>query len=161
MGKALFDYEANVENYVKKGNRTELKKSGLKAAETTVYEGMKVCLTKNMSKENDFVNGVLATVKAYDERSKSLEVVTKTGKRLAIHLITEEVNGKKVTPLPPRLGYACAIPKVQGMTLDHVTVWLDASGCKAAAYVAISRVQEDEDYLIAGSISSKHFIPAY
>ena len=62
---------------------------------------------------------------------------------------------------PVRLGYASTVPKVQGMTLPHVTLWLDHPGCRAAAYVAMSRVQKDEDYLIAGLVSPKHFVPAH
>lgn len=46
------------------------------------------------------------------------------------------------------------------MTLPHITLWLDKAGCRAAAYVAMSRVQHDEDYLIAGNVSPAHFIPA-
>ncbi|CAE7266829.1 PIF1 [Symbiodinium sp. CCMP2592] len=47
------------------------------------------------------------------------------------------------------------------MTLPHVTLWLDHAGCRAAAYVALSRVQKDEDYLIAGLVGTKHFVPAH
>ena len=54
----------------------------------------------------------------------------------------------------------CAIPKVQGMTLPHITVWLDAIACRAAASVAMSRVATDEDYLIAGAVTPLHFAPA-
>ena len=59
-----------------------------------------------------------------------------------------------------RLGYASTIQRVQGMTLDHITIWLDRAGCRAAAYVAMSRVREDKDYLIAGRVYQRCFVPA-
>ena len=163
LGKAPLDYEANLENYAVEGGGLQLKKKGkLLPALTELYLGMRVLLTRNISKPDDFVNGMKAEVKAYDEKSHCLELLTITGKRLAVHLVTEELaDGRKVTCLPVRLGYACTVPKVQGMTLDHITLWLDAGGCRAAAYVALSRVQDDKDYLIAGPVGTRHFIPAH
>ena len=109
-----------------------------------------------------------ATVKAYHHRSRCLEVLTRTGKHLAVHMVTHELDdGRRVVCFPVRLGYACTVPKVQGMTLAHITLWLDAPYCRAAAYVAMSRVQRDADYLIAGSLKGKdgklspcYFVPA-
>jgi hypothetical protein len=160
IGKVLFDYEANLENYDAGTNK--LKAGRLQGAETEVYEGMRIFLTKNMDKEHDFVNGMAATVVAYDARSKCLEVLTRTEQRLTGHMVSHELeDGRRVTCFPVRLGYACTIPKVQGMTLPHVTIWLDSIACRAAAYVAMSRVQTDEDYLIAGGpLTPRHFVPA-
>ena len=104
---------------------------------------------------------ILALSVCFDERSQCLEVMTKTRKRLAVHLITEDVEGHgRVTYFPVRLGYACTVQKVQGSTLDHITIWLDVPGCRAAAYVALSRVQYDSDYLIGGVVCPRHFVPA-
>ena len=50
--------------------------------------------------------------------------------------------------------------KIQGQTLEHVTLWLDRPFCRAAGYVALSRVRCDEDYLVAGDVTPQHFIPA-
>ena len=61
---------------------------------------------------------------------------------------------------PVRLGYAGTVQRIQGMTLEHVTLWLDRAGCRAAGYVALSRVQYDKDYLIAGLVAPRHFVPA-
>ena len=160
IGNVLFDYEANLENYEVGTNK--LKTGRLTGAKTEIYEGMRVFLTKNLDKEHDFVNGMAATVEAYDAGNKCLEVLTRTGQRLAVHMISNELeDGRRVTYFPVRLGYACTIPKVQGMTLRHVTIWLDSIACRAAAYVAMSRVQKDEDYLIAGGpLIPKHFVPA-
>ena len=65
-----------------------------------------------------------------------------------------------MTRFPVRVGYAGTVQRIQGMTLDHVTLYLDRAGCRAAAYVALSRVAYDADYLIAGQVSPKHFRPA-
>ena len=158
LGTVGLDYETNVDNYDAKG---KLKAGRLEAAQTTVYEGMRVYLTQNINKENDFVNGMAGTVLDYDARSRCLEVFTRTKQRLAVHMVTKELDdGRKVTCFPVRLGYACTVPKVQGMTLPHITLWLDKAGCKAAAYVAMSRVQRDEEYLIAGKVCPAHFVPA-
>ena len=163
LGTVPFDYEANPENYELVNGRRVLRRRGrVEAADTEVYAGMRVFLTRNMAKADDFVNGMQAEVQAYDSRSKCLEVLTRTGKRLAVHPYTEQLDdGRKVTSFPVRLGYACTVQKVQGMTLDHITLWLDAAGCRAAAYVALSRVQRDTDYLIGGKVSPKHFVPAH
>ena len=80
---------------------------------------------------------------------------------VAVHMVTSELeDGRKVSCFPVRMGYACTVPKVQGMTLPHVTAWLDSVCCRAAAYVALSRVATDEDYLVAGKLCPKHFVPA-
>ncbi len=60
---------------------------------------------------------------------------------------------------PIRLGYASTLYKMQGAELDHITIYLDRMGHRAAAYVAMSRVRRDEDYLFGGWYSKKHFVP--
>ena len=159
LGSLPLDYEANASNYTQAG---KLRNGQLEPAVREIYHGMRIFLTKNMSKEDDFVNGMAATVVGYDDRSRCLEVVTRTKQRLAVYMVTHELDdGRKVACFPVRLGYASTVPKVQGMTLPHVTLWLDHVGCRAAAYVALSRVQKDEDYLIAGLVGTKHFVPAH
>ena len=107
------------------------------------------------------MNGMAATVVEYDEASKCLLVKTRLGQLLAVHMVCNELqDGRRVSCFPVRIGYACTIPKVQGMTLPHVTIWLDSICCRAAAYVAMSRVAADDDYLIAGAVTPKHFVPA-
>jgi hypothetical protein len=163
LGTLPGDYDANPDNSPPKGEKRTQK---LCASTLTVYKDMRIHLTRNMDKENGFVNGMTCRVKHYDEEAKALEVVTEGRKRLIVHLITEDVvddEGKKlgrVTYFPIRLGYASTVQKVQGSTLDHVTVWLDCPGCRAAAYVALSRVRRDEDYLIGGSLHPNLFVPA-
>ena len=43
---------------------------------------------------------------------------------------------------------------------DHITMWLDKVGCRAAGYVMLSRVGYDGDYLIAGKVCRASFTPA-
>ncbi|CAE7523899.1 PIF1, partial [Symbiodinium necroappetens] len=144
------DYEANQDNY---GRGGRLRSGTLQPALRKIYKGMRIFLTKNMSKEDDFVNGMAAKIEDYDERSRCLQVLTRTHQRLAVYMVTHELeDGRKVAAFPVRLDYASTVPKVQGMTLPHVTLWLDHAACRAAAYVAMSRVQKDEDYLIAGLV---------
>lgn len=158
LGQGLFDWESNLENY---GEGNQLKPGRLQGAPVEIYKDMRVFLTKNLDKEHDFVNGMSGTVEAFDPRSKCLEVLTRTGQRLAVHMVTSELeDGRKVSCFPVRVGYACTVPKVQGMTSPHVTVWLDSVCCRAAAYVTLSRVATDEDYLVAGKLCPKHFVPA-
>ena len=66
----------------------------------------------------------------------------------------------RVVYFPIRLGYAGTVYKYQGAELDHITVWLDRKFTKAAAYVALSRVQRDSDYLVGGILTPDHLVPA-
>ncbi len=158
-GEIPMDYECNEDNYDENGKLK--KKVKLQASMNKIYPGLRIFLTRNLDKAQDFVNGMSAVVDDYDAVSKCLEVTTRTGKKLAIHLYTEEVEDHgTVTSFPVRVGYACTVPKVQGSTLPHVTVWLDRAGCRAAAYVALSRIEYDKDYLIGGVVCPKHFVPA-
>ena len=58
-----------------------------------------------------------------------------------------------------RLGYASTFYKLQGAQLPHVTIYLDVPGNRAAAYLAMSRVKKDTDYLFGGHHHAKHFVP--
>ena len=40
-----------------------------------------------------------------------------------------------------------------------VTIWLDRPHMKAAAYVAMSRVRRDDEYLLGGVVTKKHVVP--
>ena len=159
IGKIPFDYESNLENYDLYGKIAEGRAPT--GNMTPLYVGMRIFLTRNLNKEDDFVNGMGAKVLAYDPHSRALEVRTDSGNRVAVYPYTENVDKcGRVTCYPVRLGYASTVQKVQGATLDHVTIFLDRPGCKAAAYVALSRVKTDDDYLIAGKITPRHFVPA-
>ena len=118
LGEAELSWESNMDNYDEEG---ALKPKGLKAKKQMLYKGMRVFLTKNMDKREDFVNGMGAVVEHFDKTAQCLEVITDTNKRLSIHLYTEYVEGGrgKVTSFPVRVGYATTIHKVQGATLEQ------------------------------------------
>ena len=97
-------------------------------------------------------------VRDYDPESECLQVLTRTGKSLSVHLYTDPDTG--CTFFPIRLGYACTIYKMQGATLPHVTIWIDHPS-RACAYVAMSRVRKDSDYLFGGVYRREHFMPAF
>ena len=160
LGELGLDYLSNSDNYVP-GDNSQLKDGRLEPLLAKVYEGQRVFLTRNLDKEHGFVNGMSAVIEGYNPRSQCLTVTTKLGATLAVHKCTEEVSrNRKVTSFPVRVGYASTIPKIQGATLKHVTIWLDHPWCRAAGYVAMSRVEHDEDYLIAGRVTPQHFVPA-
>ena len=156
LAELPLDWEADPANFDKEGEPMD----GVEALPTHIYKGMRIVLTKNLNKRQDFVNGMGAVVEAYDPASGCLTVQTMTGKRLAICEIRERVGRRDVGFFPVRLGYAATVQKVQGQTLEHITLWLDRACCRAAGYVALSRVRRDEDYLIAGNVTPIHFIPA-
>jgi hypothetical protein len=158
IGHLDADFEDNEDNY--DGNKLRTDRP-LQPYRMELYENMRVYLTRNMDKDGDFVNGMEATVEHFDEESGNLEVVTKTNQRHSVHLVTSEVEGHgKVVAYPVRLGYACTVHKIQGATLDHITIWPDAYGCRAAGYVALSRIRNDGDYLLGGILKPSKFVPA-
>ena len=113
-------------------------------------------LTRNVNKEADFINGMEVTVQDYAKASRC-----ETGRHLAIYPITDWVKeAGYVTAYPMRPGYASTIHKLQGAELKHITIWLERRDARAAAYVAMSRVQRDSDYLIGGQVTRRHFTPA-
>jgi len=59
-----------------------------------------------------------------------------------------------------RVGYANTLMKLQGATLDHLTLYLDVPNVEAAGYVALSRVQYDKNWRFVGDPTVHHFTPA-
>ena len=66
----------------------------------------------------------------------------------------------RVVYYPIRLGYASTIHQYQGAELEHMTLWPDLEGIPAGAYVALSRIRHETDYLIGGIVTCNHFVPA-
>ena len=129
----------------------------------TIYEGMRVRITRNEDKERGFVNGMGATVQCM--RRSGVQVITDAGRILLVHPVTHEIilsdgSIRRMTFFPLRLGYSTTLHKVQGATLSHITLWLDRPGVRAALYVALSRVQYDEDWRFIGDIGIWHCLPA-
>ena len=76
------------------------------------------------------MNGMTAVV--VDVQQHSVVLRTRVGNIVTVFPYTDdefEVMGelRRVTYLPLRLGYAITLQKVQGATLDHVTIWLDVA----------------------------------
>ena len=120
-----------------------------------IYQGAKVILTKNLNKAIGFVNGMGATILGMD--GANVVVRTEQGRRLAVHPWTSESH---MVHYPMRLGYASTLHKVQGATIQHVTLWLDVANMPAAAYVALSRVEYDANWRFVGNPGVHHFAPA-
>ena len=159
LGTIPGDYDDNGENYTEKGalrtDRAPVPKP------VQLYRGLRLVLTRNLNKENHFVNGMVAEVESYDETAGCLQVKTQSGRRLTIYRYTDaDVPKGRAVFFPVRLGYAGTIYKYQGAELKHITIWLDRLFTPAAAYVALSRVERDEDYLLGGVVTVDHLIPA-
>jgi hypothetical protein len=150
------DPEMNPTNYVNGKFRSDTMPEPMPVP---IFKGMHLYLTKNISKESDFVNGMSCTVEAYCAASGVLKVRTKTNMRLVVFRWTDIERGR-ATFFPIRLGYASTINKVQGDEFRHITIWLDAENVPAAGYTALSRVERATDYLLGGWMTPAHFVPA-
>ena len=128
-----------------------------------IYIGMRLTITRNQDKITGFVNGMGCVVRAVLKHG--VEVVTDDGTPLSIHPKDDvetlhDGTTVRTTFLPIRVGYAINLHKVQGATLDHVTIWIDVPNVEAAGYVALSRVRHDADWRFVGWLSPQHFVPA-
>ena len=150
------DVEQNQDNYVEGQLRTERVPA---PTPVPIFRGMQLYLTKNVRKEDDYINGMLCTVEAYLPTQDMLRVRTKTGHRLAITRWTD-ADKQGAVYFPIRLGYASTIHKVQGDEFAHITVYLDIAGMPAAGYTALSRVATSDCYLLGGHVTREHFVPA-
>ena len=125
-----------------------------------IHKGMRVYVTDNVHKENDYCNGMLATVEHFCKRGRGVRVMTETKKRLMVYPWHNPHRPGSKAYYPTRPGYASTIMRFQGATLPHVTVWLDIPGVKGAAFTALSRVSTAKDYLLAGQLRAAHFTPS-
>ena len=149
LAELPMDPESNPDNFDKKKMAAE------DPLWRPIYKDVYIILTKNLNKAIGFVNGMGATVQGMDK--DNVIVRTDQGRVLAVHPWTSE---SKVVHYPMRLGYASTLHKVQGATLKHITMWLDARNFPAAAYVAISRVEYDANWRYVGNPTVHHFTPA-
>ena len=152
--QALFAAERPLVHLPIEGDAAEFAE-GVEPPSTPVYQGMRITLTRSMNKKIGFVNGMGATVLAMGQSGPLVR--TDQGK---IILIWPYTNENRVTAFPFRLGYASTLHKVQGATLDHITLWLDLANMPAAGYVALSRVRKDAHWRFLGDPTRHHFTPA-
>ena len=87
----------------------------------------------------------------------NIEVWLDQGGRVSVHPWT---SPERIVHYPLRIGYASTLHKVQGLTLPHITLWLDIANMPAAAYVALSRVEHDANWRFVGDPGVHHFTPA-
>ena len=160
LGVVPADYESNPDNFDETTGNLWVDRPR-EALLLTLYEGLRVRLTRNMDKSRDFVNGMAAVVRSFVTGRTGLVFETETGEVLCVYPVTDDdVSGGRVTSYPLRLGYADTVHAFRGAELPHVTFWPDRAGCPAAGYVALSRVRKDRGYLLGGSISAEQFVPA-
>ena len=154
------DVDANPDNYLRDGAMKPA--SQLRSLWVPIFLGMKICITQNVRKEADFVNGMVATVEEFYPASSGLRVRTATGRCVVIYKWKNPREPGLPAHYPIRPGYASTIAKYQGAELSHVTVYLDARNVPGAAYTALSRVQSGRQYRLAGRgrLDPDHFTPA-
>ena len=151
------DLESNAENYSEGALKADAE---LQPLDVPIHKGMDVFLTKNVRKDVDFVNGMLAEVVSYNLATKGLRVKTRTGHLVEVWKWSDPERPDAPRFYPIRPGYCSTILKLQGAELDHISIYLDARGVPGAAYTAMSRVRTGKDFLIGGSVTNLHFTPA-
>ena len=123
-----------------------------------IHKGSRLYLTRNVRKKDDYVNGMLAWVLAWDEEKRVLWVKTETGKVLPI-TPWHDAEHANLVYYPIRLGYCSTIHKVQGDEFPFIIIYLDRANMPGVGYTAITRVKNGNSYLIGGHIERKHFVP--
>ncbi|CAE7576897.1 pif1, partial [Symbiodinium pilosum] len=106
--------------------------------------------------EMDYVNGMGATILGLQQGG--VRVRTDTGFIVVVYPWTDAES--RSTYHPMRLGYANTLTKLQGATLDSMTLYLDVPNIPAAGYVALSRVRYDTHWRFVGYLTQHHFTPA-
>ena len=120
-----------------------------------LHTGVRVAVTRNRDKKFGFVNGMEGTIQK--QVGSALIVKTILGTEIIVHKETDE-DGRRFYPI--RVCYAVNLSKIQGETLEHLTLWLDCKSIAAAAYVAITRVRSLDSLLFLGWYTVKHFCPS-
>ena len=114
------DPEANPANF----QGTEMVER--KPMDTPIFFNMRITLTRNINKEMDYVNGMGGTVLGVHRTG--LRVRTDSGFTIMVFPWTDEHHQ---VFYPIRLGYAQTLMKIQGMTLKHLTMYLDVANVEA------------------------------
>ena len=107
-----------------------------------LYENLPVLITHNVNKHHGIVNGAEATIVSFHNDLIFIRLMN--GSCHFLYPLTYDETGEEYFPIIPN--YCLTIFKVQGKTLDNISVWLDRSHpTPGAAYVAFSRVHHLED----------------
>ena len=119
-----------------------------------IYRGMKVMITENRDKSRYFVNGTVGTIERMEKCT--IYVRLRNGCLLGIYKIFRE--GTCYYPIMP--GYCSTIYKVQGKTLNHITIWFDNDIISpGTGYTALSRVRKLKDISFLRRPKKLHFTP--
>ena len=119
------------------------------------YAGMRIMLTINRDKDEGFVNGMEAEI--VRREGVGFTVVDVLG---AEHNVYPMTDRHYRTFYPMRPAYAVNLSKMQGETLEHITLWLDTPHVPAAMYMALSRVRRLEDIVFLGTVTTRHIRPS-
>lgn len=151
-------WEDNPDNYEPGGQeRTD---RPIRTTTVPIYKGLHLYLTRNVRKQDDYVNGMRVKVLRWQAETKVLWVRTETGKVLPITPWHDAERGN-IKYYPIRLGYCSAMHKVQGDEFQFIVIYQDCGNMPAVAYTALSRVPDSGSYLIGGDgkLTRKHFVP--
>lgn len=149
-------FEDNPEDYNRDGKLGQDRR--LEPAEVPIYEGLRLYLTRNVRKADDYVNGMPCNVTSFDAARQILWVITETGKRLPITR-WHDPDHHGLVYFPVRLGYCTTVHKVQGDEFDFIIIYLDTAHMPALGYTAMSRVRNARSYLLGGMLTRAHFTP--
>ena len=115
---------------------------------------MDVILTRNLNKRAGWTNGLVGVIRAVE---KSIVFLDCQGTLLPVHLWADEYTGGSAYPLQP--AYACTLAKVQGRTMEHLTLLTDVLGVPAAGYVSMTRVRCKHDLLFLRAPDHRFWVP--
>ena len=149
-------FEDNPDNYNRDGKLREDRR--LEPADVPIHKGLRLYLTRNVRKADDYVNGMPCKVTSFDAGHQILWVITETGKRLPITR-WHDPDHPGLVYYPIRLGYCTTVHKVQGDEFDFIIIYLDTARMPALGYTALSRVRNARSYLLGGVLTPEHFTP--
>ena len=107
-----------------------------------LYENLPILITHNINKHHGIVNGAEATI--VSTHNGLIFIRLMNGSCHFLYPLMCDESGEEYFPIIQN--YSLTIFKVQGRTLDNISVWLDRSKpTPGAAYVAFSRVHHLRD----------------
>ena len=148
-------YEDNPDNYV--GGKLREDRRPV-PADVPIYRGAKLYLTRNVRKQDDYINGMCCEILSYEPSSRLLWVRTETGKRLPV-TSWHDADFPGLVYHPIRAGYCSTVAKVQGDEFPFIVAYLDTANLPAVGYTALSRVRNAGSYLLGGRMTPEHFTP--
>lgn len=118
-----------------------------------VQNGLQCMVTQNISRDRNLFNGARCTVS--EVLPKALRIELESGPCL-LRLCYE--GGARYFAI--QRAYALTLAKMQGTTLEHITIMADVTDVPAAGYVAYSRVRSVDDIMFLQYPRARFFTPA-